>query len=144
MTDQPRIYFFGVWRMPGHFMWRPGRVFAGAIPAPWSPATIDGRKQPGCSPDVGIWALDQTQGIAVLHVASGWSMISFWDQTADKRRNSNGNFIVEGERTFGEVCSLAAQHFGEVWRRVTFDHGGTLRQAQPIGIARTLSESSGS
>jgi hypothetical protein len=141
-VTEPLAYFFGVWRMPGHFMYRPGRVFAGGITAPWSGPTIDGRMQPGCAPGVPAWKLEQTQGIAVLHVASGWSMISFWDRTADKRRNSNGNFIVEGERTFGAMTSLAAQSFPEVWRRVTAPHGGMLRQAQPIGIAPAVPESS--
>jgi hypothetical protein len=142
MTDQPRVYFFGQWQVAGHYMWRPGRIFAGGITAPWSPATIDGCMQPGCSPGVPVWELEQPEGIAVLHVASGWSMISFWDRTGDKRRNSNGNFIIEGERTFGAMTSLAAQHFPEVWRRVTAPHGGMLRQAQPIGIAPALPESS--
>lgn len=64
----------------------------------------------------------EIQGKALLHYKDGWTCLSFWDRSIDKRYGSNSNFITDRTiSTFVEMVDLMKAMFPKIWKRYTFD-----------------------
>ncbi len=100
-----RAYYFGTDGSPGHYLFDQNMNRTRSFDfkeIPW-----------GVSIDTGL--LDKTkqqvEGQAVLAHKDGWTALSFWNRTDDRRPGSNSAFIVEGVATFDEVMTIARTFF---------------------------------
>jgi hypothetical protein len=85
---------------------------------------IDGGYCPGVDPNrKHAWQTPdhQPEGLAKLTHKDGWTLLSFWDRSVDKRNNSNSNFIQEGEFTFEQMVEQAKEKFPGIWERFKFE-----------------------
>jgi hypothetical protein len=65
--------------------------------------------------------IGQQQGIAhICHIGEEWTIVAFWDRSADQRFGSNSAFIVEGRKCFDDVLQLAKANFPTVMARFDF------------------------
>ena len=110
--SQTRVLYFGCIGQPGHFMHvAPGRRDYNAA-TPWG-STPDGTLCPDGE--------RQVEGIAVLHHKNGWTALSFWDRSVDKRGGCNSNFFADQVLSFDEMVALARERFPQVWSRFPFE-----------------------
>lgn len=89
---------------------------------PWK--DIDGVLQPGCREERGHWVhhgVPEVEGEALLHHKDGWTAISFWDRSVDKRGACNSTYFAEGTFTFDEMVEMAKARFSERWNRMAFE-----------------------
>ena len=126
-----RVFYFGPWGEPGHYIWTPKGPRVWDKVGPWSGSDLDAssykldyrdRAIPTgrgfCPADAaepqGVWAL--TRG----HDAAGatWTAIGCWDRTCDPRGQSKAVFVAEGEHDEAAMQALAARHFPAVWARI--------------------------
>jgi hypothetical protein len=130
-----RVFYYGAWGGPGHYLRRPSGMDASAedrVALPpelvcpdgvycGDPALLDtrDRRHP-------FWPgeeKNQPLGLARLVRVTGnrgtWTALSFWDRSQDKRFGSNSTFIAEGDLDFAAMCVIAAERFPGVWRRIT-------------------------
>lgn len=112
-----RVWFFGCFGAPGHYLRRPDghtEWAAGAQPWGW---TIDGGLCGGdkyATPD----------GKTYEHHKDGWTAVAFWDQSGDSRPASNTVFLVNAEATTAEVIAAAREQWPLLFQR----RGFPLRQ----------------
>lgn len=111
------IFYFGCWHDVGHFMRAPNKhadshreAAEFAWKNPWS-HDIDGRLCPDGS---------QIEGRALIHHKEGWTALSFWDRSVDKRRGSNSNFLAKGDHSFETMLTLAEEYFPDILKRYSF------------------------
>lgn len=126
-----RVYFFGDRSIPsyshcGHFLYEPNgrgyvRGFTGSedTTTPWKLVELDqgllvAADQRGCTDE-----RDQVQGLARLHHRDGWTALSLWDRTGDRRSGSNSAIVVEGVHGFDAMVALFEQTFPVLWARIT-------------------------
>jgi hypothetical protein len=120
----PRAYYFGPWSQAGHHLY--GRGGSSAYHAeqmiPWS--SIDGELQPhreSCRRDSGYCGCGSgPEGEALLHHRNGWTALSFWDRSVDRRGNCNSTYFAEGDFSFNEMVAIAKAQFGERWAKMGF------------------------
>lgn len=127
----PRMFYFGPWDQPGHYLFteRRTKVWGDESDAegfPWrSGYGIDGVLQPGCHKDRdGRWThrgSPEVEGAAVLHHRAGWTAISFWDRSVDKRGACNSTYFAEGLFTFEQMVEMAKARFSERWNKMQFE-----------------------
>lgn len=68
--------------------------------------------------DSGLLGLGREQGPgAKLSWIGGWTIISYWDMSADPRPGSNSNFIMKGNYPFHQATEFAKMSFPEIWNR---------------------------
>lgn len=93
--------YFGCWGEMGHYLWTPRhtRPADAEIPAF---AGDGGRRLDGTLCPLGR----EIEGLCALAHLEGWTVISFWDRSGDKRGKSNSNFLLPG--TLGQQEALAA------------------------------------
>ncbi len=110
-----KIFYFGCNTEPGHYMWAPGlgynreaRDFT--YGSPWGHKIDDGLCPKG--PEI--------EGHALIHNKNGWTAISFWDRSVDKRGKCNSNFLAEGAFTFDEMITHAKKYFPEIMARFSY------------------------
>ena len=121
------VLYFGRWGGPGsgHDLhgplggWRP-------IPFPLTRGQVDGGFCPG---GANAPREDQIEGLAALHHVDRWTVLAFWDRSADDRHGSHSTFLVEGAHAFDEAGALARKAFPAVWSRYPF-------AVRPIGSSR--------
>ena len=121
MSEQkPTMLYFGPWAEPGHFLFREGgQYFRGKLPLgfPWDPwsstSGIDGQLQPPSG--------EQEEGAALLHHKDGWTALSFWDRSVDKRGGCNSTYFAEGTFTFEQMVHMAKTRFSERWDKMRFE-----------------------
>ncbi len=99
----------------GHYLWAPGmwRLTSSeerSLPIPLRSGVLDSGY---CPPDA-----DQIQGRALLHRVHGYTVIAFWDRTADSRSGSNSAFVLFGTLSFWEAVDKAKESFPEVFERL--------------------------
>lgn len=123
-----RVLYFGCIGRPGHFMHKSGGTRDWDAITPWG-KTPDGTL---CLKDDGR----QPQGEALLHHKDGWTALSFWDRSVDKRGGCNSNFFANGDFTFDEMLMLARLRFPEVIARLTFPITDAGRRALKEGTAK--------
>ena len=111
-------FYFGCWNEPGHFLrsanGRTHHVDATLpddFPLMWR--ILDGGLLPPCRP--------QVEGIATFIHINGWTVLSFWDRSVDKRPGCNSAFLLRGIYTFDVACKAAAEMFPTVWGRFQFE-----------------------
>lgn len=105
------IYFFGCWERAGHYLHAvDGRQLRWAE-GPWGYA-IDG----------GLLdkRVAQVEGVAVVAQRDGWTAVSFWDRSVDKRQGSNAAFLVDELVTGEELLARARVAFPTIFARFTF------------------------
>lgn len=114
------VFYFGCIKEPGHYLWtRHGhRIHHPSHPElpedfPVRIHILDGGLLPPCKQEI--------EGQAALWFTDGWTIISFWDRSVDKRGACNSSFIVRGVHTFEEAVKRAREVFPSVWRRFTFE-----------------------
>lgn len=118
-----QFFYFGCIGGPGHFMHN--SVPDNGLEArratshfternPWG-YDIDGALCPN-----GRRSGKEVEGEALIHHKDGWTALSFWDRSVDKRGACNSNFLAEGTFTFDEMKKLAEEKFPHVMRRFTF------------------------
>lgn len=134
-----RFFYFGAIGYPGHYWFAcEGRVpWGGPDGCPWRDRDsgglgIDGRLAPRSATPTDIDTVgaqrssqkvrtyEVAQGIAALHCLGGWTAISFWDRTADKRGACNSNFVVDENLNFEEMVERSKAAFPKVWARFPF------------------------
>jgi hypothetical protein len=131
MSEKPRMLYFGPWERSGHFWFNEdGRTYGVdeiAAESPWNPDDaengIDCQLQPGCYRDkYNHWKHDkETEGAALLHHKAGWTALSFWDRTVDRRGGCNSTYIAEGIFTFEQMVEMAKTRFAKRWNRMKFE-----------------------
>lgn len=126
-----KVLYFGRWGAPGHFLFEE-TGHTSRHPLPEALRSLDGNFA-GDPAKVKYWLdgiygkktvphwdeKDQEQGLARLWTIEGWTLISFWDRSADQRGGSNSTFLAEGMHSFEEMVALAARHFPTIWKRIT-------------------------
>jgi hypothetical protein len=113
------IYFSGVWSsdQTGHFLYQPGssyHIWENNLPRdfPVREYTLDGAFLPPYQP--------QVEGLAThLHI-NGWTLLTFWDRSADRRGNSCASFICRGTLDFDDMVAHCKNAFPSVWKRFPF------------------------
>ncbi len=113
MSDK-RIFYFGPIGEAGHYSWVSDYTKSYDIikENPWS-YNIDGRLAP---PDN-----NQKEGEALIHHKGGWTAISFWDRTVDKRLGCSSTYLINGDFTFKEMVVLAEKAFPIRWDAMEFE-----------------------
>lgn len=105
-----KMYFFGCHGTGGHYYYDPETgqsVSRKDLPGPWG-YQIDGSLAP---------QRDRTPFRCVVTHKDGWTALSFWDYTIDKRPGSNANFLTRGEYDFEEMVTLAAEQWPQIMKR---------------------------
>lgn len=118
----PKMLYFGCWDQPGHYLvnvhgahqWH--EKGSPKYVLPWD--RIDGALCYGCKGDYDNGP--QKEGLAKLHQKNGWTALSFWDRSVDKRGGCNSNFFLPAIVSFDEMVRLAKQQFPQIWARYKF------------------------
>lgn len=112
MSDN--AFYFGCWREAGHYLFTPSGRSTYSVPNDFP--------LPANYLDSGLLPpnLPETEGRASLVHINGWTVISFWDRSVDKRGKCNSSFLFRGHFTFDEMCKLAAEKFPTIWNRFAF------------------------
>lgn len=119
------MFYFGPWDKPGHYLFDERGRWQIDHPQgfPWSAwSGIDGCLQPGCRQVRDRWEHSgpQNEGQALLHHKDGWTALSFWDRSVDRRGACNSNYFAEGYFTFDEMVEMARTRFAVRWNRMKF------------------------
>lgn len=127
------IFYFGCIHRAGHFWFRNDREHLrrdeesgspyGPKGRPWP--YVDGNLAPRIPlPGERTKTQEAPEGVASLTHASinsvGWTALSFWDRSVDKRGGCNSTFIVEEILTFDEIVARARAAYPLVWARYPF------------------------
>lgn len=108
------IYYYGAIGSAGHYLWesdtRSYHVYD--QPHPWG-RKIDGTLTPE--------DISQGEGIALVTHKQGWTALSFWDRTVDKRRGSHSTYVINSIHTFEEMVILAKENFPKRWGAMSFE-----------------------
>lgn len=124
---QPRMFYFGPWGRAGHHYFRENGMhvsYQTERELPWKPGDIDGKLQPGCYElHPGYWSVKgkDVEGEALLHKKNGWTAISFWDSSVDKRGRCNSTYIAEGDFTFAQMVQMSSERFSQRWGKMSFE-----------------------
>lgn len=107
--------YFGCWRQPGHYLWRPGMTkmpLAAFDLTPWG-SGIDGRLfPPRARPG---------EGVAGVFHAEGWTALAFEDRSVDRRPQSWSVYLVPAaDLTYAEALRVARLAFPQVFERYQF------------------------
>jgi hypothetical protein len=120
------MFYFGPWDQPGHFFFSEGgysssREAESVIP--WKDYEVDGVLQPGCVLERDRWVRKgpENEGEALLHHKGGWTALSFWDRSVDKRGACNSTYFAEGTFTFAEMVEMAKARFAVRWNKMRFE-----------------------
>lgn len=115
MTDD--AFYFGCWDRLGHFLFDVhGRTRReGTLPADFPVMThaLDGAM-------LG-YDRQQVEGRAYVAHVRGWTILSFWDRSVDKRYACSSNFILRGTLGFDAAVAKARAAFPQVWQRYKFE-----------------------
>ena len=124
------MFYFGPWDSPGHYLFdESGRTVYGERERllPWGHCGqeigIDGVLQPGCfknNRDRWSHRGAEEQGEAVLHHKDGWTALSFWDRSVDKRGACNSTYFAQGTFSFDDMVAMAKERFAVRWNRMNF------------------------
>lgn len=129
MPRRDDAYYFGCWAKNnlGHFLYAPdGRGWytrEEELPRdfPVKPHVLDGAL-------LGLDGLPQREGEATFGHLNGWTLLSFWDRSADRRGASSSSFVLRGEHTFEVAVAAARAAFPSVWARIDAAFEVRLRQ----------------
>lgn len=113
--------YFGCWGdQPGHDLRSSDGLRHSRLPFGY-PAKLEGRAlDGGFTPPVSM-TTRIPNGLAVLHHASEWTVLSFWDNSIDSRPGSHSTFVSRGTLSFEDAVERAKAAFPSVWKRFTFE-----------------------
>lgn len=138
----PQMFYFGPWDEAGHYLSDErgrsvGRNERGALPWNEWRGDVDGVLQPHpedtCAsrrrhyPSTYCDCGRGPEGIAMLHHKDGWTALSFWDRSVDKRGACNSTYFAEGTFSFEEMVEMAKTRFAYRWNKMDFE----VREAAP-------------
>jgi hypothetical protein len=107
-----KIFYFGCVREAGHYM------FDHNLRTQWDVLDTNPWKY---EVDSGLCPKGpEIQGRALVHHKDGWTALSFWDRSVDKRGKCNSNFLAEGTFTFAQMWEYAQKYFPSITGRFTF------------------------
>lgn len=111
-------YYFGCHRESGHYWWYPDRLSDFRL----REGAIITKVGAGIHPkiDSGFCPRPDVQGNGKLTEIDGWTVLSFWDNSVDKRSNSSSSFVARGAYDFAAMKAIAEAQFPRVWKRYTF------------------------
>lgn len=75
--------------------------------------------------------VDQAEGKPLLLHRDGWTLLGFWDRSADQRGNSCSCFAFSEVLTLDEAIAAARQHFPGVIERIERHLGRALCAKEP-------------
>lgn len=135
MADPIKVFYFGCWDRAGHFFYtETGRTVYDDPTCPWKDFEVDGCLQPGCFKNrFNRWdraGATQEEGEALIHHRGGWTALSFWDRSVDKRGGCNSTFFAEGTHDFEAMVQIAKQRFPKIWQRFQFE----IRLVEPTTV----------
>ncbi len=144
MTHSTDDYYFGCWGEPGHFLWTTaGRIArdAGLDGPRGGPMIADTSLDCGYAPGACAPRYEDPRtipnGAAVITRVGDWTILSFWDNSADKRPGSHSTFICRANLTFDEMVERTRRMFPSIWKRYTFEVvPATPEQLKPVGRRR--------
>jgi len=119
MSKLPQMLYFGPWAASGHYFFTERGTTVWDMPKdlPWSPGTIDCVIQPGAQDK---YHGEQIEGNAALIHRNGWTALSFWDRSVDKRRGCNSTYFARGSFTFDQMVEMAKDRFAVRWAAMNF------------------------
>jgi len=118
-----KTYYYGVWssgRGHGHYVYdRNGKSFdTNTPPGNWIYPLVAPRGY--LSPPKHLSDYDRgTDGIAALYTDDAWTIISFYDSSADYRGGQSSLFAV-GKFTFEEMLEIFKLQYPVIWNRFNF------------------------
>lgn len=110
-------YYFGCQRESGHYWW-PSEYAHGRVTDRDARLIVGPNIHPKI--DSGFCPKRDVQGHAKLTEVEGWTILSFWDNSVDRRPGSSSSFVARGIWTFDAMKAIAEAQFPRVWRRFTF------------------------
>ena len=114
--ELPSPLYYGCWDDVGHYLHRVSGMTISLQRVekelPWG-YHVDGGLAPQNS--------GQIQGQASLHHKDGWTALSFWDRTVDKRPGSSSTFLAKGTYDFEAMKKIAQENFPSIWQRFPFE-----------------------
>lgn len=143
------IYYMGAWgQEAGHYCWLPTgqRTRRGAKSTPWggqfdvlSDSAIMAAMVPGIQHAYEIGREQQAEGVRHHRQAQGWTLVAWWDRSADPRFASIAAWAMEGLYTGDEAEQQARALYPEVWTRIDLHLGRTTEAAAlRAAVIRTL------
>lgn len=112
-----RVYYFGCLGPNdiGHFLYKSdgGQLFAtysDHLCLPFRYEILDGGLLPQNQPE--------EQGLIHRSEINGWTVLTMWDRTADKRGRSNASFVIEGVMDTDSAMAVAQSAFPQLWARI--------------------------
>lgn len=111
------MYYFGCRSKErgGHYLWQPGwsevwhddwrgykpkglhlRNFPRTLDGRWAPMDLQG---------------SQRQGLCAMSSFVGWTVVSWWDRSADSRGGCNSILIAQGRYSFNAMLSMARERW---------------------------------
>ena len=130
-------YFVGVHPcvQSGHYCYASGfaQVQRAATPSPWQSNDRDplaeftsiAEARNGL-PIQELHQVDQREGRPLLLHRDGWTLLGFWDRSADRRGNSCSCFAFSEVLALDEAIAAARQHFPGVIERIERHLGRAL------------------
>lgn len=113
------VYFYGVWKEPGHYLFdKHGRMMRKEIVL--HKTIVDKRVDGGFCPPLRRYDDSEIEGRAVLHNMEGWTILSFWDRSADHRLGSHSTYFLKGTYGFDEAVKTAREAYPAIWSRYGF------------------------
>lgn len=64
---------------------------------------------------------EQVEGVVVHELHDGWTLVSWWDRSADHRGGCCATFLVEGAHTSAEAVALARERYPALFARFTYE-----------------------
>lgn len=126
----PKMYYFGPWDKAGHYVFdERGRhvPHTEECQIPWGHegqnVGIDGVLQPGCVAGKSQYtrSCPEVEGEALLHHKDGWTALSFWDRSVDRRPACNSTYMAQGIFTFEQMVGMAMIRFKHRWDKMYFE-----------------------
>lgn len=127
-----QTFYFGCWHEPGHYLWHCGtggypykdwrhsKILLGAHPhslnyeppeIPWGYG-LDGGLLRGKS---------LREGEAVVEQRDGWTALSFYDNSVDRRPGSSSTFVFDTPLSPEEALAAARAAFPPIFERFGFE-----------------------
>ena len=121
MTIKAEVLFFGVraGSRAGHYLTAPNGYAGESELLRDLPAALRRIDSVWCWPvprtpeEVGNpqYGRDETEGRGFVHYVDGWTVIAWWDRSADARGGCNAAFLVRGRHVWTDALTLARAAF---------------------------------
>jgi hypothetical protein len=129
MADDPVVhvrdveaYYYGCQNDTGHYWfakdgeWMGRKSIIAKLPESIGPYKVDGGFCPGAPK--AHWG---PSGHAAFHRVDGWSVLSFWDNSIEKRPGGCSTFVAKGTFHYATMREIAESQFPSVWKRFKFE-----------------------